>query len=67
MGTAEFIRLEVWMSHNEVAAKIKDALEALRKSKPKDRSEVDRVYAVCITDMEKLLSYFEHNTRVNRE
>lgn len=54
------------MSNNEVAAKLKDALEALRKSKPKDRSEVDRVYAVCITEMEKLLAYFEYNTTGDR-
>lgn len=49
------------MSNNEVAAKLKEALDALRKSKPKDRSEVDRVYAVCITEMEKLVAYFEYN------
>ncbi len=54
------------MSHNHVAAKLKDALDALRKSKPKDRSDVDRVYAVCITEMEKLLAYFEYNTDDNR-
>lgn len=54
------------MTHNEVAAKLKDALEALRKSKPKDRSEEDRVYAVCITEMEKLVAYFEHNVVESR-
>ncbi len=56
-----FLRLEVNVTNNEVAAKLKDALETLRKNKPKDRSEMDRVYAVCITEMEKLLAYFEYN------
>jgi hypothetical protein len=58
--------MEDQMTHNEVAAKLKDALEALRKSKPKDRSEEDRVYAVCITEMEKLVAYFEHNVVESR-
>lgn len=49
------------MSNKEVAAKLQDALDALRRSKPKDRSEVDRVYAVCIMEMEKLVAYFEYN------
>jgi hypothetical protein len=54
------------MSHNEVAVKMKDALEALRKNKPKDRSEIDRVYQICVTDLEKLLGYFEHNMQLDK-
>jgi hypothetical protein len=63
---AHYSYLEDCMSHNEVAAKMKDTLEALRKNKPKDRSEIDRVYQICITDLEKLLGYFEHNVQINK-
>jgi hypothetical protein len=35
------------------------ALETLRKRKPNDRSPADRHYAVAITDMEKVLAYFQ--------
>lgn len=31
----------------------------LKSAKPNDRSELDRNYAICITDSEKLLAYFE--------
>ena len=34
------------------------ALEELKKAKPNDRSEMDRCYAVCITDLEKLIAYY---------
>ena len=47
------------MSHSEVAEKLKDALDTLREGKPKDRSQEDRVYSVCISEMEKILVYFK--------
>lgn len=34
------------------------ALEALKATKPNDRSEADRAYAICITDLEKLIAYY---------
>jgi hypothetical protein len=34
------------------------ALDALREAKPNDRSEADRAYQICITDLEKLIAYF---------
>ena len=37
---------------------LKTALAVLRNSKPNDRGEKDRAYAVTITEMEKLLAYF---------
>ena len=37
---------------------IANALFTLRTSKPNDRSEKDRYYAVTITELEKVLAYF---------
>ena len=34
-------------------------LEALRKAKPEERSELSRHYAVAITEFEKVVAYFE--------
>lgn len=47
------------MSHTDVVAKLKDALDALQESKPKDKTAVDRAYSICINEMEKILVYFE--------
>lgn len=38
---------------------LKCALDALTASKPNDRSELDRRYAVTITDTEKVVAYFK--------
>lgn len=38
---------------------INKALESLQRGKPEDRSEVARRYAVTITEMEKVFSYFK--------
>jgi hypothetical protein len=35
-----------------------DTLVELRDNKPNDRSELDRRYAVTITEMEKVYAYF---------
>ena len=35
-----------------------DVLVGLNDMKPNDRSPVDRKYAVCITEMEKVNAYF---------
>ena len=37
---------------------LRDALAALKLAQPNDRSEKDRYYAICITDLEKVLSLF---------
>ncbi len=34
------------------------ALEQLKAEKPNDRSEKDRHYAVCVTEMEKVCAYY---------
>lgn len=39
---------------------LKGTLETLQENKPKDRSETDRDYQIVITDMEKLIAFFEH-------
>lgn len=44
------------MDENE--KKLREALESLRKTKPGDRSEVDRRIAVTITELEKVLAYY---------
>lgn len=45
-------------SEHDVIEKLQDALNALRKAKPDDRSEVARRYAVTITEMEKVIAYY---------
>lgn len=37
---------------------IREALDNLKLLKPGDRSELDRRYAVTITEMEKVMAYF---------
>jgi len=37
---------------------VKQALRSMRASKPDERSEKARRYAVSITEMEKVLAYF---------
>ena len=37
-----------------------DVLEEVRAKKPNDRSEVDRRYAILITELEKLVAYSEY-------
>ena len=37
---------------------LSEALIAMREAKPNDRSELDRCYAVLITDMEKLITLY---------
>lgn len=34
-------------------------LEALRQGKPNDRSEADRLYAVAITEQQKVIGFFK--------
>ncbi len=46
------------MSKEEVQKKLEEALEALRMTKPEERSEESRRYAVTITELEKVLGYF---------
>lgn len=41
-----------------VAEALKGVLATLRAAKPEDRSELDRRYAVTITELEKVFAYF---------
>lgn len=61
--------LEKFESQNDNAASDKSqpatpkeylryALEKLKEEKPNDRSEIDRRYAICITEMEKVIGYY---------
>jgi hypothetical protein len=34
------------------------ALQELKKEKPNDRSDMDRRYAICITELEKVIGYY---------
>jgi len=43
---------------------LKAALAQLQAAKPNDRSEIDRRYAVAITEQEKVIAYYD--TFVNR-
>lgn len=38
--------------------KLTEALEALKASKPNDRSEKDRYIAIAITDQEKVIAFY---------
>ena len=38
---------------------LKEALAAMHKAKPAERSELARRYAVSITEMEKVVAYFQ--------
>jgi hypothetical protein len=33
-------------------------LQELKKEKPNDRSELDRRYAICITELEKVIGFY---------
>jgi len=43
--------------NNFLIATIEQALTTLKQDKPNDRSEVDRRFAIAITDLEKVLAY----------
>jgi hypothetical protein len=45
-------------NYSEAYVALNSALEALKAQKPNDRSEADRYYAICITDLEKLIAVF---------
>jgi hypothetical protein len=52
------------MEYNDVPGSpafdlLESALESLQSEKPNDRSEVDRRYAIIITDLEKVLAYYK--------
>ena len=49
----------------EVIFALRKALALARKNKPNDRSEKDRLYAITITDLHKIVSFFD--TAVMRE
>ena len=38
---------------------LSDTLALMRESKPNDRSDIDRAWAVSITEMEKAIAYFK--------
>lgn len=38
---------------------LQEALLRLKSYKPNDRSDMDRCYAVTITEMEKIIAYFQ--------
>lgn len=38
---------------------LQETLVAMRKAKPEERSEKARRYAVAITEMEKVIAYFQ--------
>ena len=44
----------------QAALFLREALEALHGRKPNDRSAKDRRYAVTITELEKVVAYFDY-------
>jgi hypothetical protein len=43
----------------ETLTDLKEALKSLKANKPNDRSERDRYTAIAITDLEKLIAFYE--------
>lgn len=43
----------------KVLEALKLTYEAVKAAKPNDRSDVDRAYAVTLTDLEKVIAYFQ--------
>lgn len=44
----------------EVLRCLDDLLRTLQANKPNDRSEKDRIYAVTITDVQKVYAWFQY-------
>lgn len=42
-----------------VLISLESTLRMLKRNRPNDRSEVDRRYAIVITDFEKVIAYFK--------
>ena len=51
----------------EIATAIKSVLELMASRKPNDRSDMDRVFAVAITDIEKAYCYFAMGSLHNEQ
>ena len=43
----------------EVNRQLEEVLQLLRNSKPEERNEIARRYAVTITELEKVIAYFK--------
>jgi hypothetical protein len=51
---------QVIYTRKGVRKKLFEALEALKDSKPNDRSKDDRRFAITITEMEKVIAYYSY-------
>lgn len=47
-----------------VQIRLRETMDAMKAAKPRERNELARRYAICITELEKLLAY--HDTFVVR-
>lgn len=47
------------LTDDMVLGKLEEALNALKRYKPEERSEEARRYAVTITEMEKVIAYYK--------
>lgn len=45
-------------NEQKLLRKLEELIAAMRESKPSDRSDVDRVYAVTLTELEKVRAYW---------
>jgi hypothetical protein len=57
---AEELAVEDMEPDLQAAYHLRIALETLEKYKPNDRSKIDRHWAVAITDLEKVIAYFDY-------
>jgi hypothetical protein len=53
-------RQEDLENKQEISSAFESLLNRLKTSKPDDRSEEDRCWAVTITDLEKVIAYYEY-------
>lgn len=44
----------------EIPSLLYDVLKRLEELKPKDRSETDRRFAIVITELEKIIAYYDY-------
>lgn len=51
---------ENYSVEKRAASAIKQAIDELIAAKPNDRSEKDRRYAITITEIEKVLAYYQY-------
>jgi hypothetical protein len=48
------------MENDPIKKAIQELLQMLKENKPDDRSELDRRHAIILTDLEKIMAYYDY-------